>query len=78
MSDDPLQKNVQFSPGVGPHRAELLAKLGIRTVEDLLWHLPRDLLDLTEVRRPKASYPYRVVRKSWSVWPILLPAASYS
>jgi ATP-dependent DNA helicase RecG len=52
MSDDPLQKNVQFSPGVGPQRAELLAKLGIRTVEDLLWHLPRDLLDLTEVRRP--------------------------
>jgi ATP-dependent DNA helicase RecG len=53
MSDDPLQKNVQFSPGVGPQRAELLAKLGIRTVEDLLWHLPRDLLDLTEVRRSR-------------------------
>jgi ATP-dependent DNA helicase RecG len=52
MNDDPLQTNVQFSPGVGPQRAELLAKLGIRIVEDLLWHLPRDLLDLTEVRRP--------------------------
>jgi ATP-dependent DNA helicase RecG len=32
---------------------ELLEKLDIRTVEDLLWHLPRELLDLTEVRQPQ-------------------------
>jgi ATP-dependent DNA helicase RecG len=36
---------------VGPVRAESLQRLGIETVEDLLWHLPRDLVDLTEVRR---------------------------
>jgi len=52
MHDDPLQTNVQFSTAVGPRRAGMLARLGIRTIEDLLWHLPRDLLDLTEVRRP--------------------------
>ena len=52
MSDNPLQQSVQFLPGGGPHRAELLAKLGVRTVEDLLWHLPRELLDLTDVRLP--------------------------
>ncbi|MGD9857502.1 MAG: DEAD/DEAH box helicase, partial [Planctomycetaceae bacterium] len=43
---------MQFVRGVGPQRAELLAKLGIHTVTDLLWHLPRDVLDLTDVRQP--------------------------
>ena len=50
MSQNPLQTDVQFVRGVGPDRAELLQKLEIHTAEDLLWHLPRDLLDLTEVR----------------------------
>jgi ATP-dependent DNA helicase RecG len=31
---------VQFVKGVGPHRSEALAKAGVRTVEDLLFHLP--------------------------------------
>lgn len=52
-SDDPLLQPVQFLPGVGPARAQLLEKLEIRTVQDLLWHLPRDILDLTEVRQPR-------------------------
>jgi ATP-dependent DNA helicase RecG len=52
-TDDPLNQSVQFLPGGGAQRAELLEKLEIRTVADLLWHLPRDLLDLTEVRRPE-------------------------
>ncbi len=49
MPDDPLQTPVQFVPGVGPGRAKLLEKLRLRTAEDLLWYLPRDALDLTEV-----------------------------
>lgn len=53
MSDDPLSRPVQFLKGVGPARADLLTKLEIRTVGDLLWHLPRELLDLTDVRRPR-------------------------
>jgi ATP-dependent DNA helicase RecG len=53
MSDDPLQKPVQFLKGVGPDRALLLKKLGIETVGDLLWYLPRELLDLTAVRKPR-------------------------
>lgn len=44
---------MQFLHGIGPARAQLLEKLEIRTVEDLLWHLPRDILDLTEVRQPR-------------------------
>ncbi len=51
MDEPPLQTQVRFLPGVGPVRAESLQRLGIETVEDLLWHLPRDLVDLTEVRR---------------------------
>lgn len=51
--DNPLEQPIQFLPGGGPHRAELLDRLGLRTAEDLLWHLPRDLVDLTEVRQPQ-------------------------
>jgi ATP-dependent DNA helicase RecG len=49
MNDDPLKTSVQFLRGVGPERARLLANLGIVTVEDLLWNLPRDVLDLSNV-----------------------------
>ena len=48
--ENPLETPVQFVRGVGPQRAELLARLGIQTVDDLLLYIPRDVLDLTEVR----------------------------
>src|SRR3990170_1445954 len=35
-----LQAPVQYVKGVGPLRAEALAKLGVRPAEDLLLHLP--------------------------------------
>src|SRR5262245_24520440 len=49
MADSPLQKPVQFVSRLGPHRAALLAKLGLNTVEEVLFNLPRDVLDLTHV-----------------------------
>lgn len=49
MSELGLQTPVQFVRGVGPVRAELLNRLGLRTAEDLLFNLPRDILDLTHV-----------------------------
>ncbi len=52
MPDDPLQTPVQYLHGCGPVRARLLAKLKIQTVEDLLWFVPREILDLTEVYTP--------------------------
>lgn len=52
MSDDPLTTPVQFVKGAGPVRAELLARLNLRTVADLLFNLPRDYLDLTRVVAP--------------------------
>ncbi|MCR9234517.1 MAG: ATP-dependent DNA helicase RecG [bacterium] len=50
MTEPSLDTPIQFLQGVGSERAELLAKLGIETIEDLLWHLPRSVLDLTDVR----------------------------
>lgn len=43
---------VQFVPGVGPARAKLFERLEIRVADDLLWHLPRDIIDLTHVVGP--------------------------
>jgi ATP-dependent DNA helicase RecG len=38
---DPLQQPVQYVRGVGPRLAQAFARLGVRTVEDLLYHVPR-------------------------------------
>ena len=45
-----LAQSVQYLKGVGSARAELLAKLEVRTVGDLIFHFPRSYDDLTEVR----------------------------
>ena len=53
---DPLAQPVQFLKGVGPKRADLLAKMALHTVHDLLWCLPtryedrRQLTPLGHVR----------------------------
>ncbi len=40
---------VQFLKGIGERRAEQLARLGIRTARDLLWHLPHRYVDASSV-----------------------------
>lgn len=45
-----LATPVQYLKGCGAARAELLEKLGIRTVRDLLFYFPRDYQDLTELQ----------------------------
>jgi len=45
-----LAQSVQYVKGVGPARADLLAKLDIRTIGDLIFHFPRSYDDLTNVR----------------------------
>jgi len=40
---------VQFLRGVGPRRAEAFARIGVRTVEDLLYHTPHRYVDATSV-----------------------------
>lgn len=48
-SSDPLLMPIQFVRGVGPARAEILARRDLLTVSDVLFNLPRDVLDLTRV-----------------------------
>ncbi|MGC9337295.1 MAG: ATP-dependent DNA helicase RecG [Candidatus Cloacimonadia bacterium] len=40
-----LNDAIQYVPGVGPKRAHLFKKLGITTVQDLLFHFPRDYIN---------------------------------
>ena len=51
---DPLGQPVAALPGVGGERATRLAKLGIRTVIDLLWHGPRRYEDRNQPHEAKA------------------------
>src|SRR5207244_4103546 len=44
-----LRTSVKYLKGVGPKRAEALARLGIRSVGDLLYHAPHRYLDATMV-----------------------------
>src|SRR5579871_3484871 len=60
-----LQSPVQMIKGVGPQRAELLAKRGIHTLEDLLAYLPfryEDRIHFSQIKdvKPNAVYTLRV------------------
>lgn len=44
-----LAQQVQFLKGVGPRKAEILVRLGIETVGDLIFHFPRSFDDLSNV-----------------------------
>jgi ATP-dependent DNA helicase RecG len=47
---DRLAMPVQFVRGVGPQRAALLKNLNIESARDLLFHLPTDIHDFSDVR----------------------------
>src|SRR5215467_12111976 len=62
---DGLQTSVRMIKGVGPQRAELLAKRGIHTLEDLLAYLPfryEDRIHFSQIKdvRPNGIYTLRV------------------
>ncbi len=46
-----LDTPAQYVKGVGPRRAALLAKIGIMTVEDILFHVPRRYVDRSRIAR---------------------------
>ena len=46
-----LATPIQYLKGVGPKRAGQLGSLGIKTIEDLLYHLPFRYEDRREVRK---------------------------
>lgn len=45
-----LNDSIQFVKGIGEARSKLFARLGIHTVEDLLFHLPRMLEDRSQIK----------------------------
>ncbi len=55
-----LGRSVQFVKGVGPKRADELRKMGIETVEDLIFHLPfryEDRSRVTPIAHSVTGYP---------------------
>lgn len=46
-----LDQEIQYLKGVGPRRAETLAKVGVRYTRDLLYHIPRRYEDASTVAR---------------------------
>ena len=59
-----LQTPAQFLKGVGPQRAEILFKLGLKTAQDVIFFLPRDYHDLSEltvIRELQNGRTHRVV-----------------
>jgi ATP-dependent DNA helicase RecG len=51
-----LKKPIQYIKGVGQTRAKLLEKLGIFTVEDMLYHFPRDYEDRSNIKKIEELY----------------------
>ncbi|MBI2343119.1 MAG: ATP-dependent DNA helicase RecG [Deltaproteobacteria bacterium] len=51
VAASPEETLVQYVKGVGPRLGNLLKKLGIVTVADLLWHLPARYLDFRAISR---------------------------
>ncbi len=57
----PLFTGVETLKGVGPKIAESLEKLGIRTVADLLWHMPSGMVDRRFAPRVKSAPDGQIV-----------------
>lgn len=53
-----LESSVQYIKSVGPKRAESFAKIGIRTVRDLLFYFPSRHLDRSTVLTAAKAYSY--------------------
>ncbi len=56
-----LETEVQFVKGVGPRLAKLYVKLGVVTVDDLLFHLPRKYQDRRNIPPISQAKPGEVV-----------------
>jgi len=56
---DSLKKSAQYVRGVGPKNAARLRKLNIKTVGDLLYHLPRKYLDCSKIVPMNQARPKR-------------------
>lgn len=48
---DKLENCVQYLKGVGPKKAKLLNKIGIKTIEDLMYYFPRSYEDRRNLKK---------------------------
>ena len=48
---DRLEQDIQYIKGVGPKKSYLLKRLGINTVEDMVWHMPRSYDDRRNIQK---------------------------
>ncbi len=46
-----LNKGIQYVKGVGPKKASYFKRLGINTIEDMIWHVPRDYEDRGNIKK---------------------------
>lgn len=58
MSENPLNSSLQFIPKVGPKRAEAFARVGLRTIRDLLFYFPFKHLDRTKILSSTQAFQY--------------------
>ena len=56
-ADELLSRSVRSIRGVGPHIAELLGKMNLFTIEDMLYYLPRQYEDRREICRIPDTVP---------------------
>ena len=49
MPELTLDSSLQYLKGVGPRRAEILSKVGLNSVRDLLYYIPRAYLDRSNI-----------------------------
>jgi len=63
-----LEAPVSSLRGVGPARAEQLARLGIQTVWDLIWHLPTRYDDFSRLRTIAEMQPGEQVTVAANLW----------
>jgi ATP-dependent DNA helicase RecG len=53
-----LQQDIQFLPGVGPARGDMLRKeINIHTFEDLLYYFPYRYIDKSQFYKIRDIYP---------------------
>jgi len=50
-SQSTLNQSVQYLKGVGPKRCEIFGRMGIHTIHDMLYYLPRDYRDYTKIQK---------------------------
>ncbi|NUN09452.1 MAG: ATP-dependent DNA helicase RecG [Ignavibacteriaceae bacterium] len=58
MPENPLNSSLQFIPKVGPKRAEAFAKVGLRSIRDLLFYFPFKHLDRTKIVSSSQAYQH--------------------